>query len=159
MTYYYVITAVNVIGEGPRSGGASVGVPLPSLPTVPLDLVAKAESGRVVLTWSTPAFNGGSPIIGYKIFRGTSPGVMDYIASTEGTTYEDTGLQDGMVYYYAVTAVNEVGDSERTNAVTATLPTNPLVASPIWFLAAVGVATAIGSAAYLVVHRLRSATR
>jgi fibronectin type 3 domain-containing protein len=159
ITYYYAVAAINVIGEGARGSVASAAVPLPSLPAPPLDLVARAESGKAYLTWSAPDSNGGSPVIGYRIFRGATPEMMAFIATADGTSYEDFGLQDGGTYIYAVAAVNEVGEGERTDGVAVTMPTNPLVASPMWFLASVGVATVSGSVVYLIVHRMRSATR
>jgi titin len=159
MTYYYAVAAVNEVGEGARSGGASGAMPLPTLPAPPLDLVARAESGKVFLTWSAPDSDGGSPILGFRIYRGTTLETMEFFATAEETSYEDFGLQDGGTYIYSVAAVNEVGEGERTDGVAATLPTNPLVASPMWFLASVGVVTVAGSAIYLIVHRMRSATR
>ena len=72
VTYYYNVTALNTDGEGPSSN-QDFGMPI-TAPSVPLSLTATPSNNGVNLTWDQPTFVGGSPITGYEIFRGTSPG-------------------------------------------------------------------------------------
>jgi cytochrome c biogenesis protein CcdA/fibronectin type 3 domain-containing protein len=119
--YYYTVRAVNVVGEGPQSNQLSV-IPL-APPTTPQNLAANAGNGNVVLTWSTPADNGGAAITGYKVYRGTSSGGQGITPiATLGNvlTYTNTGLTNGATYYYKVSAVNSKGEGVSCIEVSAT---------------------------------------
>src|SRR5205807_332875 len=73
VTYYYQVSAVNSVGEGPRSNEASATPTAPATPPgAPQGLSATAGDATVTLTWSAPSSNGGSPITNYRIYRGTS---------------------------------------------------------------------------------------
>jgi hypothetical protein len=96
-----------------QSGGkrmfAAYDPPEPALPGAPL-VSATADSTGVTLSWPFPD-DGGSPITGYKIYRGTVPGGESFIANagTKGTFVDTTAIA-GITYYYRVTAVNAVGE-------------------------------------------------
>ncbi|RLF54241.1 MAG: hypothetical protein DRN28_05710, partial [Thermoplasmata archaeon] len=123
--YYYRVSAVNGVGEGELSEEVSA---LPQgVPSAPQNLVARGGDGYVVLTWEAPADDGGSPIIGYKIYRGTSSGNETYLTMVGGneTTYNDTGVTNGQTYYYRVSAVNGVGEGELSEEVSATPQSAP----------------------------------
>src|SRR5712692_4526119 len=79
-------------------------------PASPVNLQLTAVSRRAVLTWNPPRDNGGSPVIEYKVYRGTSLSQL-YILATIGntTTYEDNTVTNGQTYYYKVAAVNRAG--------------------------------------------------
>jgi hypothetical protein len=89
-----------------------------SVPAGPTNLTATPGSTSVSLSWAPSA--SGSPT-SYSIFRGTkSDGVaVTPVATVSGTTttFTDTGLSNGQVYYYAVAANNAVGISPDTNEV------------------------------------------
>jgi len=126
--YYYRVSALNVVGEGELS--EEVSATPQTVPSAPRNLVAREGDGYVVLTWEAPADDGGSPIVGYKIYRGTSSGDETYLTIVGGnaTTYNDTGLRNGQRYYYRVSALNGVGESELSEEVSATplgMPTAP----------------------------------
>ncbi len=118
-TYYYRVSAVNSVGEGGLSNESSA--KLVSAPSAPLDLKAVPHKSRgIVLTWSAPTSNGGSPITGYRLYRSTSPATEVFLVAV-GTvsTYRDTANSRGFGYYYVVTAVNAVGESARSSESTA----------------------------------------
>jgi hypothetical protein len=46
----------------------------PTAPGAPTLTAANAGNASVALSWSAPASDGGSPISGYQIWRGTSSG-------------------------------------------------------------------------------------
>ena len=94
-----------------------------SPPGAPTGLNAIAGDAQVALTWTRPAFDGGSPITGYKVYRGTSPGsesLLPTIADHRSTTYTDTTAANGTTYYYKVTAVNALGEGPLSNEASAT---------------------------------------
>src|SRR5438552_2355486 len=126
-TYYYKVTAVNAVGEGPRSNEAS-GTPTSSqtVPAPPRQLNATPGDAQITLTWLAPSSDGGSPITHYKIYRGTTSG-GETLPATIGNvlTYSDTSVTNGVTYYYYVTAVNVNSESGSSNEVSATPVAGP----------------------------------
>ncbi len=115
-TYYYVVKAVNSVGTSAASNEASRSVPR-TVPSAPTNLAATLMTGKVSLTWSAPASNGGSAITSYNIYRGTSAGSESTTALGTSTTlsYIDSNVVAGMTYFYIVKAVNSVGTSMPSN--------------------------------------------
>ena len=128
VTYYYEVTAVNAVGEGPKSAEVS-GTPA-AVPTMPRSLAAAAGHNEITLTWAAPVSDGGSPITGYRVYRATSAGA-ETLLSTVGAvlSYTDPGLTKDQAYYYEVSAVNAVGEGPKSNEASAT-PTAPPDATP-----------------------------
>ncbi len=132
--YTFTVVAANAVGPGPASAPASATPvappPPPTAPGAPTGLVATPGNGQVGLTWVAPASTGGSPITGYRVYRGIASG-GETLRTTLGagtTTFADAGLTNGTTYYYQVTAVNAVGESPRSTEVSArpaTVPTAP----------------------------------
>ena len=92
-------------------------------PGAPTALGATGGDGKVDLSWTAPASNGGSAITGYEIFRAASSGGQGAIAlATVGvvTSYSDTTAANGNTYFYKVAAVNAVGTGEMSNEASAT---------------------------------------
>jgi hypothetical protein len=77
-------------------------------PTAPSGLAATPASGQVNLSW--PASVSAT---GYNVKRAAlSGGAYAMIATNvSGLNYSDTGLANGTVYYYVVTATNGFGES------------------------------------------------
>ncbi len=126
--YFYTVSAVNAAGEGARSPKVSA-TPL-APPSVPLAPTAMEGDGFVELRWSPPADDGGSSIVHYRVYRGLVSGALGILVELEDVTaFNDTGVTNGVTYYYSVGAVNEVGEGERTpemEAVPLATPSAPL---------------------------------
>ena len=138
-TYYYTVTALNAVGMSAPSGEASA-MPQATAPSAPLAVVAGAGNASVNVSWSVPASNGGSPVTGYDVYRGTSPGAESgtpVATNVAGTTFTDTGLLNGTTYYYKVAAVNAVGVSPQSGEASAT----PQAPSAAAFVRRVGSVT------------------
>src|SRR5216117_3787688 len=118
--YYYVVTAINAIGEGLPSSEASARPA--TYPDAPQKLDAIAGNGLVTLQWSGPGFDGGAPVTGYKIYRGTTSGGTTLLVTVAGgnDSYADGGLTNGQAYYYRVSAVNRVGEGALSAEVSTT---------------------------------------
>jgi len=100
-TYYYVVSATSIAGEGEDSLPIQV-VPRPHL-TTPV-LSASSSDGRVLLSWD--AAEGAEY---YVIQRAEHPdGPYLTIADrAEDTVYVDEELRDRSPYYYKIMALNE----------------------------------------------------
>ena len=126
-TYYFKVTAVNKVGQGPASGAASA-TPAAAVtkPGAPTGLTATAGNGRVTLSWTAPAADGGAGISGYLIYRGTRPGGESRVpvngAPVQATSYTVTGLANGTDYYFAVAAVNDAGRQGNNSAEASAIP-------------------------------------
>jgi fibronectin type 3 domain-containing protein len=141
--YYYTVAAVNAVGLSPQSAEASA-TPQATVPSAPLAVVAAAGNASVTVSWSVPATNGGSPITGYDVYRGTSPGgesATPVAANVTGTSFTDTGLANGTAYYYTAAAVNAVGLSPQSAETSAT----PQAPSAAAYVRRVASATASSS--------------
>ncbi|MDD2481007.1 MAG: FN3 associated domain-containing protein, partial [Lutispora sp.] len=75
-------------------------------PTVPTNLVATPDEGKIKLTWDAST---GNTDIRYEIYRGTSSENMEYLGEVyyySPTSYTDIIL-DNLTYYYKVRAIDE----------------------------------------------------
>jgi fibronectin type 3 domain-containing protein len=118
--YYYRVSGVTAIEEGPRSN--EVNATPYTYPGAPISFVASAAEASVVMNWSAPTDDGFSPIIGYHVFRGLETGNLSQVATVTAHGYKDTGLAAGTTYYYKVTAFNAAGDGNATREVSVTTP-------------------------------------
>ncbi|HME55274.1 MAG TPA: PQQ-binding-like beta-propeller repeat protein [Candidatus Lokiarchaeia archaeon] len=122
--YYYTACAVNSAGDGAPSREASA---LPAISAgSPQDLVATPGIGQITLTWQAPVSNGGSAIMNYRVYRGTSSGGESLVTTLGNVlTWSDTGRTSGQIYYYTVSPINVAGEGPKTNEANATPPTMP----------------------------------
>ncbi len=117
---YYAVAGMNSGGEGPMS--ATVRIKPVGPPGAPTNFNAVADDGQVTLTWVAPGSNGGSMLIGFYVYRGTSIDTLTRIATMVVTqlSLEDTGVVNGVQYVYYLTAFTEVGESGPTKAIDVT---------------------------------------
>ncbi len=118
----------------PVDGGVFDHYPLvlptyPIPPTEPENLNSTTGYGYVYLTWEEPFHDGNTKIIEYRIYRGLDPGGITYLDSVSApiTSYNDTDVENGVTYYYNVTAVNAEGESPPSSlyAVPGNSPGSP----------------------------------
>src|SRR5262249_47262818 len=89
-----------------------------SVPGAPLGLMVTNGNASLSLTWGVPPSDGGSPITGYNVYRGTGnygsetflTQIGPAVSPADGYVhYTDTGLTNRGVYIYRIAAVNAVG--------------------------------------------------
>lgn len=112
ITYYYWVKAKNSAGEG--AGSTEVPATPMTVPGTVTGLTATRSGNTVVLSWSAPSYDGGSPIIGYHIYRGLTSSDMELISSSSAASYSDNTVTSGIAYYYRVAAINSVGEGEMS---------------------------------------------
>ena len=88
-----------------------------SPPGAPQGLTAGPEDGRVVLTWSPPATDGGAPITGYqyRYVAGSDPFADQWTNLSGGAGAREvavSGLTNGTRYRFQVRAENKAGFGE-----------------------------------------------
>jgi cellulose 1,4-beta-cellobiosidase len=120
-TYYYVVSAVNPVGESADSSFVSAS-PILAAPVAPTGLSATPGDAQVALSWSASAF-----ATSYDVKRATDiGGPYDVIGTTAAPTFNDSdGLANGSTYYYVVAAIGAGGPSSDTSPVSAT-PFGPM---------------------------------
>ena len=115
-TYYYIVSATGMAGEGAASAEKSAR-PLPPPPPAPLGITAIApkDAAQVTVQWyDVPNYpSSTAPIqLGYNLYRGLQPGVATYIQDATRATkfanvtapFIDTTVTKGTTFYYVVTA-------------------------------------------------------
>ncbi len=129
ITYYYKVASVDAAGTSAQSTESSAtanGQP----PATPTGLTANAGNANVELTWTA-----SSGATSYGIFRSTvtgGEGTTAY-ATSATTNFTDSGLTNGVTYYYTIDAVNAYGSSAQTGQVSGTpspgLPSAPTLST------------------------------
>ncbi|WP_248930570.1 DUF4832 domain-containing protein [Paenibacillus hamazuiensis] len=111
-------------GYNVLSNAVTVGTP--TIPAAPTNLTATAGNGQTTLSWKE-----SSGAASYSVFRSTTSGsgYAQIAGNIAGTSYVDTGLNNGTTYYYVVTAVNSAGSSSSSNQASATPNNNVTVPS------------------------------
>ncbi len=127
--YFYLVTALNSIGES-NSSNELLKIS-PGIPGPPDFEMVTAGDGYIDLSWREPVNNGGLTIIRYKIYRGIQSGAETYLDSVSPwtTSYRDPFVTNDQKYYYYITSVNDLGESRSSLKISATPKANPTVPS------------------------------
>lgn len=126
-TYYFAVSAKNAVtnaagGVGVRS--SIVSALLGTVPGAPTALAATAVPGAIGLTWTTPASDGGVPILDYTLeyaTNGSFTGAVT-VSGLAGNSATVADLTPGTTYYFRVKARNSVGLSAASSSANATVP-------------------------------------
>jgi len=109
--YYYYATAVNEYGESDYSASEAVKI---SAPVAPVNLEATAEaSNKISLRWG--AVSGAAS---YKVYYTTASETEKKLLGTYNqSSINATGTSPNTTYYFYIVAVNAVGESGFSEAV------------------------------------------
>ncbi len=138
--YYYRVTAFNESGESDNS--STVLATPGKIPGAVMDLTLTKGLGTVTLSWNAPADDGGSAVLGYRVFRELN-GTVVLLVMVNSQTYADHYVVSGIVHTYWVVALNAWGagpDSLRVNITPGEVPV-PGIPAPAYLLATVGDGT------------------
>lgn len=123
--YDYEVSAVDLLGEGPRSSLVTVTTMAPTAdttpPTTPAGLQADASGPmQVDLSWQA-ATDPETGVAHYRVYRDGS-----FVATATGTSFSDSSVQPQTTYSYEVSAVNGDGlEGARSASASATTPAPP----------------------------------
>jgi formylglycine-generating enzyme required for sulfatase activity len=129
-SYVFHVAAVNDAGTGSWSVNSSAVIPC-TVPAAPANVIGTPGNSQVLLTWTAPLDNGGSPSTDYVIQHsstGTAPWTTLLSAST-ATSATVTGLTNGTSYVFRVAAVNAAGTG--TSSIPVTVIPRTVPAAPI----------------------------
>lgn len=123
------IDQVDVNGRSYRFAVDDQGVVTAIPPDAPTVTRAVAGDGRVRLSWTAPAFGGGSPITGYVIeYRAAAATAWKRISVPGAVPTTDvTGLANGTGYRFRVSAVNAAGRGPVSAASPPVTPERPAI--------------------------------
>lgn len=120
-SYDFRVAATNSRGTG---GYSSPITPVwgATVPGAPLSPTSTAGNTQVVVSWSAPTSNGGTPITDYIIeYRSGSGSWTTFPDGTSAArTATVTGLTNGTAYEFRVMAVNANGPGSASSTTTAT---------------------------------------
>ncbi len=121
-TYEFEVYAINAIGVS--SSAASASATVLSVPGAPTSLLAAPGVGQVMLTWTPPTFDGGTPVTNYRI-RWRLVGAPSWSAPlTRGAAPQAvtvSGLVSGATYEFEVHAINAIGVGSSAASVSSTV--------------------------------------
>ncbi|MEY5026004.1 MAG: hypothetical protein RLZZ244_1532, partial [Verrucomicrobiota bacterium] len=115
-TYYFVAFASNAAGAGPQSPEVAAKPVAP--PVAPSGLRATPSNAQISLNW-----NAVSGATSYRVLRSTTrgSGYADFAGNVTSTlSLVNSGLSNGVAYFYVVAALNSSGQSPNSAEVTAT---------------------------------------
>jgi len=138
-------------GDDDDTNGGNGGFNPNKKPSNPKNVRIEAGDSYIEVTWSKPSDNGAASIYEYNICRVTSSGGQKQLATVDAsvTSYTDTTVKNGQVYYYYVIAVNAYTESDPSFEVSET-PQKAVVGSPGF-----GVISLLGITAVVAVCLMR----
>jgi len=105
-SYFYRVTAVNIYALEGNASTEESGIPLDSIaPPTPTNvkISVKPIGNALDISWN----DLGGDVLGYIIYRNTTSSDFIQIANVTVNYYNDSGLIDGLQYYFKISAYDE----------------------------------------------------
>jgi hypothetical protein len=142
---------VTVVVTNPDLQSASKPGGFTYVPATPTGLTATGGQNQIALSWA--AAPGAD---GYNVLRSsTNGGTYSLVGTSVGATYTDTGLANGVRWFYAVQATSSSGstvNSTTANASTLAAPPTGVTATPGARRVALAWSAATGATGYTVLR-------
>lgn len=114
-TYHYRVAGANSSGLSPASA-STLFVVASASPAPPTDVGAEGGASRIFIAW-----NPSAKAASYTVKRALAKsGPFTAIGTSITPRYEDTTANDGIPYYYVVSATNSAGESADSSPASAT---------------------------------------
>jgi fibronectin type 3 domain-containing protein len=122
VTYVYTVQARTAVGDSvPSAPVEAEPRAVLGVPGAPTGLTATGQLGSAALGWTLPDFDGGTSLTGLRVLRSTVAGAAEPLVDLgpTATSFTDHDVVVGVRYYYAVSALNAVGESPPSTQATA----------------------------------------
>lgn len=116
--YAFTVTATNDLGTGLPSDPSPPITPR-TRPDAPVDVVALGSNRSALVSWGSPPFNGGSPVLSYDVVS-TPDSLTCHTTGARSCTI--SGLTNRVTYTFSVTATNVAGTSDPSAASPGAMP-------------------------------------
>ena len=123
-TYTISVTALNSAGTSPA---ATASASPSGAPGAPRNVSVQQGDGRLGVSWTPPADDGGRAVETYTVHWTAAGGSTDF-RTVQGTQHVIEGLTNGATYTITVTATNQIGTSGHSEPASrrpGTLPGAP----------------------------------
>eukprot|EP00981_Chlorochromonas_danica_P008337 scaffold2126_cov245-Ochromonas_danica.AAC.1 len=118
LSFFAYVQYINIFGEGPVTESSSGYVTPTTAPDAPtINEIDDASEKTLILDWSPPEYKGQTPIINYNIYMDD---VLYKTVKIGDMPYIIPNLVNGKTYTFKVTAVNKVGESPKSEPMSAT---------------------------------------
>ena len=113
--YCFAVAAVESGVTSPMSPQAFTSTP--PMPNAPTSVTATATGPTsIVVTWQENMARLGLPVNSFQVFRGTSSGSLNKIATVTASTYTDQPLKPKTTYYYQIVAIDSGNDASAPSS-------------------------------------------
>jgi protocatechuate 3,4-dioxygenase beta subunit len=123
-SYTFRVTATNVAGTGAASPASAAVVPR-TVPGAPRSVVASPGVAQARVSWVAAASTGGAVITKYTVT--SSPGGKTCTTTGAGRSCAVSGLTNGTVYTFKVTAANAAGTGAASAPSAGIVPGPPAI--------------------------------
>ena len=114
----YRIGVINGVGVSTLSDESNT-VTIPDTPLVPNNVSCTTDSStQITVTWQVPSSDGGSALTYYNVYQPHPSNQVQY--ATNVYTHVATGLTQGTLYQFDVSAQNNVGDGSYASCTATT---------------------------------------
>jgi hypothetical protein len=128
MTYTFTAIARNSVGDSLESNKYILSIP-PTMPNPPSISSAMPGNAKVTIALTVPTDDGGSPLLKYIIYSYSGETIIKTTVVDPSSSYDISGLINGISYKFTAVARNAVGDSLESVKVgpiiPATIPDRP----------------------------------
>lgn len=121
MSYYWALSSRADPEMTEPISGHPYGLPEPTYPPTPTDLVARDypgdTGGSIILSWTVPAQMEGEPQppLEFHVYRGEVSGQHQFLLETEEISCVDSTVTTGRTYYYVVRSCRSEIHSSASN--------------------------------------------
>ncbi|MCK4717656.1 MAG: Ig-like domain-containing protein, partial [Thermoplasmata archaeon] len=127
-TYYFAIKTLDEVPNiSPLSNTASAVATDLKPPTTPATVIPTTSDEGIALTWTASTEEDFDH---YAVYRSTDNIIFVLVVNTTDSSYTDTDVEDGTIYYYEIVAVDEEGNEAPGSTTVQAVWETPTVQSP-----------------------------